>query len=60
VENLVSPDAARRVLWSPPSDSAGIAAALAERGARPWQIELTTPVLRAALDAGLVQQVTRQ
>ena len=37
-----------------------IAAALAERGARPWQIELTTPVLRAALDAAIVGQVTRQ
>ena len=29
--------------------------ALAERGARPWQIELTAPVLRAALDAAVVE-----
>ncbi len=62
VENLVSPDAVRRVLWTPPEDTGNgaIAAALAERGARPWQIELTTPVLRAALDAAIVGQVTRQ
>src|SRR6478609_681775 len=55
VENLVSPDAARRVLWSPPDDTGddAIASALAERGARPWQIELTTPVLRDALNAGV-------
>jgi len=62
VENLVSPDAVRRVLWTPPEDTGNgaIAAALAERGARPWQIELTTPVLRAALDAAIVGQVTGQ
>src|SRR6478672_11069353 len=62
VENLVSPDAVRRVLWTPPEDTGNgaIAAALAERGARPWQVELTTPVLRAALDAAVVSQVTRQ
>jgi ribonuclease D len=62
VENLLSPDAARRVLWTPPEDTGdgAIAAALAERGARPWQIELTAPVLHAALDAAVVGQVTRQ
>jgi len=62
VENLLSPDAVRRVLWSPPEDTAdgAVAAALAERGARPWQIELTAPVLRKALDAAVVGQVTRQ
>ena len=62
VENLLSPDAARRVLWAPPEDTGdgAIAAALAERGARPWQIELTAPVLHAALDAAVVGQVTRQ
>jgi len=62
VENLVSPDAVRRVLWSPPEDAGlgAVAAALAERGARPWQIELTAPVLHSALDAAVVGQVTRQ
>jgi ribonuclease D len=62
VENLLSPDTARRVLWTPPEDSglAAVAAALAERGARPWQIELTAPVLAKALDAGTSVQVTGQ
>jgi ribonuclease D len=62
VENLVSPDAARRVLWSPPEDTgiAAVATALAERGARPWQIELTAPVLAKALGAGVQVEVTRQ
>jgi len=50
------------VLWSPPDGEAdeSIAAALADRGARPWQIELTVPVLAAALDAPVAGQVTRQ
>jgi ribonuclease D len=58
----VSPDAARRVLWSPPEDTgiAAVATALSERGARPWQIELTAPVLAKAFEAGLAAQVTRQ
>jgi len=54
VENLLSPDLVRRVLWAPPDDGgAGLDAALADvlagRGARPWQIELTEPVLRKAI-----------
>jgi ribonuclease D len=54
VENLMSPDLVRRVLWTPPDgDGAGLHAALsqvlADRGARPWQIELTEPVLRKAI-----------
>jgi ribonuclease D len=41
-ENLVSPDAVRRLSWEPPdpADEAAIAAALAGYGARPWQTEL--------------------
>jgi len=41
VENLLTPDTLRRVAWAPPADAdaASIAAALAELGARPWQIE---------------------
>ena len=48
VENLVSPDVVRRILWQPPDDG-DVGSALTERGARPWQIELTAPLLRAAL-----------
>lgn len=52
VENLVAPDLVRRTMWSPP-DGSDVAAFLAAGGARPWQIELTAAVLRAALDAPL-------
>jgi ribonuclease D len=51
VENLLSPDLVRRLCWSPPepADEDAVRAYLAERGARHWQIDLTTPVLTAAL-----------
>jgi ribonuclease D len=51
VENLLSPDALRRVMWQPPepADAAGIAAALRALGARPWQVALTAAPLAAAL-----------
>ena len=50
VENLGTPDAIRRVLWSPPvpitHDS--IEGRLRESGLRPWQLRLVTPILVAA------------
>ncbi len=46
LENLLTPDTLRRVLWDPPAD---LAARLAGLRARPWQIELLTPVLAEAL-----------
>jgi len=50
-ENLLAPDAVRRLAWAPPepADFAAVAAALKEYGARPWQIELTAAELTAAL-----------
>ncbi len=53
-ENLVAPDAVRRLCWEPPkpSDGEAVGAALAGYGARPWQVELVTPVLVAALGSG--------
>ncbi|GAA2013662.1 ribonuclease D [Nakamurella flavida] len=48
VENLVSPDLLRRVLWSPPDDG-DVATALSGLGARPWQVELVSPEVRGAL-----------
>jgi ribonuclease D len=50
-ENLLAPDAVRRLAWAPPepADVAAVAAALKEYGARPWQIELTAAELTAAL-----------
>ncbi len=49
-ENLLTPELLRRVAWSPPSEttSDAIGAALAELGARPWQIEQTAQLIAAA------------
>ncbi|HET8601406.1 MAG TPA: HRDC domain-containing protein [Segeticoccus sp.] len=51
VENLLTPDLLRRVLWSPPADTSvgGFAAALTEQGARGWQVEITAPLLAHAV-----------
>jgi ribonuclease D len=53
VENLLSPDALRRVLWTPPepADLDAVAAALRELGARPWQVDLVAPIVVAAIEA---------
>jgi ribonuclease D len=53
VENLLLPDLVRRTCWQPPADLTreGVAAALREGGARPWQIELTAEPLGKALRA---------
>jgi ribonuclease D len=54
-ENLLTPDTVRRLCWDwePPEDpddvGAVVDAFLAESGARPWQRELTVPVLTTAL-----------
>ncbi|MDX3379997.1 ribonuclease D [Streptomyces niveiscabiei] len=52
-ENLITPDTVRRVCWEPPvsADAEGVAEALVALGARPWQVELVTPVLVEALGA---------
>ncbi|MFB7505359.1 HRDC domain-containing protein [Streptomyces broussonetiae] len=52
-ENLVSPDTVRRICWEPPKpvDAGSVEAALVGYGARPWQVELVTPVLVKALSA---------
>jgi ribonuclease D len=51
VENVLSPDLVRRIMWSPPEprDAATVAAALRAGGAREWQVELTLDVLTDAL-----------
>ncbi len=53
VENLLSPDAVRRLCWAPPqpADPAGVRAALAASGARPWQLDLVGDALVTALTA---------
>ncbi|WP_342373465.1 ribonuclease D [Propioniciclava soli] len=50
-ENLLSPDALRRLAWAPPADvsEAGVDAALAALDARPWQRGLVVPVVAPLL-----------
>lgn len=50
-ENILTPDHLRRVCWRPPSKITveSISAALAELGARAWQIEKTAPLLVDAM-----------
>ena len=49
VENLITPDLVRRVMWQPPQDPGAMSATLSAAGARPWQVELTAGLLEAAL-----------
>lgn len=50
-ENLISPDTVRRLCWQPPAavDAGSVSTALSGYGARPWQVDLVTPVLVGAL-----------
>lgn len=50
VENVLTPDTLRRVAWNPPTplDAPAIGAALAELGARPWQVEQLAEIIAAA------------
>lgn len=51
VENLLAPDAVRRLCWEPPEDISadGVAEVLRGHGARSWQVELTAGALSGAL-----------
>src|SRR3954451_5732518 len=54
VENLLTPDFVRRLMWEPPdADAAELPEAVAGRlrgyGARPWQVELTAQRLTEAI-----------
>jgi ribonuclease D len=53
VENIVSPDLVRRIMWSPPEprDTGAVAEALRAGGAREWQVELTLDLLTEAVNA---------
>jgi ribonuclease D len=50
-ENLISPEAVRRLAWQPPepTDSDSVASALRGAGAREWQASLTAGPLAAAI-----------
>ena len=55
VENLLTPDSMRRLMWEPPTTDSpddladAVAVRLREYGARAWQIELTAPLLLDAI-----------
>ena len=53
VENVLSPEPLRRVIWSPPQDrsAAGFAEALQGLGARRWQTDIVAPMVAAAFAA---------
>ena len=55
VENVLTPDYLRRLLWTPPATrdpnslAAAVGAALSALGARDWQIDLAGPVVTEAI-----------
>lgn len=51
IENLLTPDTLRRVVWSPPKPATAeaIAQTLRKLGARDWQIAATSPIIATAL-----------
>ncbi|MGW6739490.1 HRDC domain-containing protein [Streptomyces sp. NPDC055025] len=53
-ENLITPDTVRRVCWEPPRERTveAVELALAEYGARRWQIEQVAPLLTRSLTPG--------
>jgi len=52
IENVLSPDSIRRVLWSPPPDPTleSMTEALLALGARQWQIDIAGPILEEAIN----------
>lgn len=50
VENALTPDTLRRVAWTPPEElsAESVGAALAELGARRWQVDEFAPLIAAA------------
>jgi ribonuclease D len=60
VENLLTPDTLRRLLWEPPEEASGAAveARLVELGARPWQVMLVSETLSTILGEAVPTLVT--
>jgi ribonuclease D len=55
VENLMTPEVIRRVLWEPPDPVMALRDALASEGARPWQIEAVVPILEEAIHTAALE-----
>ncbi len=49
VENLLTPDLVRRLMWAPPVPPVTVAESLTAAGARPWQVQLTQELLEQAI-----------
>jgi ribonuclease D len=52
IENVMSPDSVRRVLWAPPPDPTleSVVEALLALGARQWQVDIAGPILEEAIN----------
>lgn len=49
VENLMTPELVRRVLWEPPDPPHSLREVLRSAGARSWQVDTVAPILEEAL-----------
>lgn len=49
VENLMTPDTIRRVLWTPPENVTELNQVLSDYSARSWQIKIVSPILETAI-----------
>jgi ribonuclease D len=52
VENVLSPDSLRRLLWIPPASPTleSVSVALLGLGARQWQVDITAPIIEEAIN----------
>jgi len=49
VENLMTPDTIRRILWTPPENVTELNQVLSDYSARSWQIKIVSPILETAI-----------
>ena len=59
VENLLTPDYLRRMLWTPPHEPTleSICEALSKLGARQWQIDIAGPIVEEAINRTAMAKV---
>nr|WP_270889195.1 HRDC domain-containing protein [Pedococcus sp. 5OH_020] len=59
VENVLSPEPLRRVIWTPPQERTveGFATALQDLGARRWQTDIVAPMIVAAFETASADDV---
>ena len=54
IENLITPEVVRRILWEPPQAEAELSQMLDEFSVRQWQRDLIEPILRQAIFEPLI------